>query len=223
MIVPTSKLLPDSERRRIRCRRPARYRVTGAFVAFVMVVRASGAGRLGRRRHRSHGYPRLGRAVGRRRGPRPRPRGRGHARVPPRRRCDEHLQARQRDLARQRSCRRVADGDQRRVVRTRRALARAVGGERRRVRHHLRQRRLLVRLPRSPTADGRADRRAPRRRRLSPRRARSCERSIFFKTRRRAHQLGRHREGLRRRAGRGDAAGTRRRSTRCSMPAATRA
>jgi FAD:protein FMN transferase len=38
MIVPTSKLLPDLQRRRIRCRRPARYRVTGAFVLFVMVV-----------------------------------------------------------------------------------------------------------------------------------------------------------------------------------------
>ena len=184
--------------------------------------RASGAGRLGRRRHRSHGYPGLGRAVGRRRGPRSRPRGRGHARVPSRRRCDEHLQARQRDLARQRSCRRVADGDQRRVVRARRALARAVGGERRRLRHHLRQRRLLVRLPCPPTADGRADRRASRRRRLSPRRARSCRAVDLLQDRRAYASTWAESRRATSSSGPRRCCGNAACSTRCSMPAATR-
>jgi thiamine biosynthesis lipoprotein len=38
MIVPTSKLLPDSDAARIRCLRPARYRGAGALAAFVMLV-----------------------------------------------------------------------------------------------------------------------------------------------------------------------------------------
>jgi thiamine biosynthesis lipoprotein len=38
MIVPTSKLLPDSDAARIRCSRPARYREAGVIAAFVMLV-----------------------------------------------------------------------------------------------------------------------------------------------------------------------------------------
>ena len=76
---------------------------------------------------------------------------------------DEHLQARQRDLASQRSRGRGADGDRRRAVRARRALARALRRERRRLRHHLRQRRLSLRLPRAAAPDRQRDRGAPRR------------------------------------------------------------
>ena len=109
-----------------------------------------------------------------------------------------------------------ADGHQRRAVRPRRALARAVGRERRRVRHHLRQRRL------SRTTSVRANgRRTSRSRSASAPSTIATSCSIeqrahdLLQDGRRAHQLGRHREGLRRRARRRDAAGARRASTRC--------
>ena len=217
MIVPTSKLLPDSERGE-NTLPPAGTlsRNCVAVAAFVMLVALPGARRLGRRRHGSHGHAGLGRALGRRRGARSRARGRGHARVPPHRRRDEHVQARQRDLARQRARRRSADGDRRRAVRARRALARALGRERRRLRHHLRQRRL------SRTTSARANGRPTARSRSASApstTATSCsiasERTIFFKTRRRPHQPRRHRERLRRRARGRRCCGRAASSTRC--------
>ena len=102
--------------------------------------------------------------------------------VPPRRRRDEHLQARQRNLARQRSCRRGADGRSATSCSARRALARS---SRSRAAapstSPTTASAICTTFARAQRPTDRRDRGASRRRRLSARRARSRRRTIFFK------------------------------------------
>ncbi len=69
-----------------------------------------------------------------------------------------------------------ADGDQPRVVRSADDRARVLADHRRRVRHHVRERRLHVRLPRAQETDGGRDRIGAAGGELSPRRARRRKR-----------------------------------------------
>ena len=125
MIVPTVSSYPIRAMREYAARRPAAMRnwQRSPRVAMIVALPAR-AGWVGDAIDLM-GTRGLGGAVGRRRGPRPRPRGGGTCAEYRRIDRDEHVQARQRDLARQRACGRSADGDRRRVVLARRALARA--------------------------------------------------------------------------------------------------
>ena len=162
-----------------------------------LLCRVARARRVGSPHHRRHhGHAHHGGAVGRR----SRQGGAGDRcgarRDAPHRRDDEHLQADQRGFAGQRQSGRRPHAHQQGAVRPARHGARVLGDHRWRVRHHLRERRLHVRLPQARAAGRHADRQGAARRQLPPRDPRSGEPDRAVHAERRAHRSRRHRQGL---------------------------
>ena len=123
--------------------------------------------------------------------------GGGDRRDAPHRRADEHVQAGEPALRRQRARVRAAGDGRSRDHRRRGSRARVFAAQRRRVRRHLCQRRLSLRLPRPPTPERRAGRSGAARhvdyRQVQVDREREHD---PLPAQGRAHRPRRHRQGL---------------------------